>query len=1392
VAVLLLAVGLRAVASQNLLLNGSFEDGTNDWQLAGEAQCDQTVARTGRTGRTGRTDDGWEVAAQQTATARRLGFDPDAEGNIAIFKDDIPPSGAPADPDELAEMLRQPGWRVGWLNSDQLADPQCLNRDNVDALVLPYGASFPVKAADNFRRFLRTGGGFVSVGGYAFDNLLERTQAGWRPPSTNPPPAVDHAMWHCEIPSAELRGRGKLTFSGFLKADHVTGPGMAYLAIYQTAADGSLPEWKDLCQIRGTRDWEQVRHTFTVHPQAAVVDLRAGLYRCSGVACFDDIRLSDEAGQVILVSDFEQEFDPDQRQPHCWSRSDPHLCAVQSRTRHSGQRALMAQLRYETPAPERLNTRFGIPADDLRVEPTQLGVFDADYPLERVRFARAAPGQRVVEPALRIEGPLAGYAASGVVGFDQARWVPLINGYDCYGRLRGAAGALLRHYAGPYAGSSWAFFGVTNRNLFSKSEPAMAAALQGIVRSIARNTWLISLSTDYACYRQGEPVRLQLAVFNGGRREARLQVGVEVYEGEPLEGLWRGPDGLSRNQASKGSPLSGTPAGRAKPVVTLTGALNLGPGRTNLTSLEWKPRQFSTDFYHLLGRLWDDGREVDCLEGGFTVWNDQVIAAGPPLAYRDNYLRLGNRPMFMFGTDDWGYVFNTARETPLQWLRDMRQRRDFGVQIYENLQFGLPPSPAEQEQLLRKVDGVTQLAQKHQQVYFPCLLVGCNVAASDAQLAQHKEFCQVFAQRYHRAPGLIYYLNGDLRCQLSDAVTPQWNEFLRDRYGTSAKLRAAWGQRAPAQQLGSIPAEDFNDWGQAWGEVKAYDLNCFRAFLTRRWCSALIAGIRQFDTQHPTTAEFYQLPHQGVDILAGIDGLDLCNFGYFDRPNVDLARFPAICKYNDQRARGKSVGPGEYGVKTHPAWGDGKDYGYHLTRTRGQAIELFLGLAHYSLGLGASRIHNWCWKDDAHRVFPWGMTYPCDNVPKDILSVHRNQSLLFRQFAPVYQTPSVYVLTADSHRLGGGKWQVIEGILKSIDLALASHVDNLGTLNEAGLDIPGPAKAIFYPLPFCPQDETYARVLNWVRGGGVLYVSGDISYDELRQRTRTRRLEELCGVRFAGELYPNIALDAGSGRDQPCVKVEPLGARVLKQTAEGLPLVLEHQVGAGRVIFSTDPLELRRVPERRAAELELYQSVLRAAGIRRLGVSPDDPLLHVFRVALRDGGCVYVVFNTDESQPARRVTLTDCQPPVTLTVASRRPGLVWRDGRGNLRAVESQGECCLDSAPLATDETDGIIFTLDGKDLADSRALVLMPLKAGVVRWGRTAPWLKAIVETGEIHNGSWEAFETASAPAHGPTLDIRVTSDQALSLVLVCDRGAEPRWRKAIERAMTHPASLP
>lgn len=1300
-------------------------------------------------------------------------------GGVALFKDDIPISGAASSPDYLATVLQKAGFTISLLDADQLADKEQLNRDQYEVLVLPYGASFPVHAAANFRRFLKSGGKFLSVGGYAFDHLLERTSEGWRPYQPPLPPALDGVAWFCEIPAAELNKRGPLTFRGYLKTRDVAGPGFAHFSVYQIAADGSLPTWRDLCQVRGDQDWQESQFTFAVHPRAQTVSFRAGLYRCRGTAWFDDIEVVDQAGTVLLRGAFEEKPSMTRASRSWWS-SHEELCTWQSAVTRSGHGALESKLGFEIPSVERLNTRHGRPEDGLEVAPTQLGVFQADYRLERARSLAAAPMQATIDPAVRCDFPVEGWAACGVVGWNHARWIPLLNAYDSYGRLRGAASAMLRHYAGNWKGSSWAFFGVTNRDLFTPGQPEMTQALVNIVRSLVDDVYFSSMTTEFACYRQGDTAVVSLPIYNGGRKARSLRIALDIYDGAP--GVITTAESVNSNSAPHAAPLA-----------HFDFTVRAEPGQTNAVVKSWSIPESVSDFCYLRASLWDGTNEVDRIESGFVVRNADVVRSGPQLKFQENYLRFGDRPLFIFGTDDWAYTFNTQRETPLQWLRDMRQRRDLGVLIYENLQIGLPTSDAHRETFFRQLDGLMQLSQQYGQVYFAGLLIGYNAAAGDADLARQRVYCRDFARRNSETPGLIYYLNGDYRCELSSAVNQHWNDFLQTRYGSDAALRDAWGPNASPKALGDIPAEDYHDWEQSWDDVSAYDRNSFRVSLLRRWNSALISGIREFDTNHPASGEFYQLPHSGVDLPAGIDGLDLANFGFFEKPGADLAKFPALCVYNDQRARGKSGGPGEYGVKTHPAWGDGKDYGYHIARTREQAIDLFLAVPHYALGLGASRIHNWCWKDDAHRVFPWGMVYPCDGVPKDTAYLHRNLSLLFRHFAPVYQPPNVFLLTPDSHRMGGGKWKVIDGILTSIDLLLGTHVKNLGTLNEQWLDIPESAKAIFYPLPFCPTDAACEKLLNWVKEGGVLYVSGDVSYDELRRRTRLTRLEELCGVRFIEERYPNIAVDAASALDQPCVRVEPVDGQVITRAPDGTPLVIHHRVGRGQVILTTDPLELHSVPGRRAKDLALYRQVLELlAGVAPIKVVPDDPRVHVMTLPLVDGGTVWICFNQDESLPCRTVTVEHQLQPVTVTVAQHRPALLWFDGKGALRAVEAQGSCSVGNERVSSDATGGALLTLDARDLRQSRAVLLMPLRSGKVSWTSTADARDMVVETGDISDGKWRPLASQPISRTQDSFAFEVTPDQSLSLLLVCEKEDLNHWRAAIGNAMTNPASLP
>ena len=203
-------------------------------------------------------------------------------------------------------------------------------------------------------------------------------------------------------------------------------------------------------------------------------------------------------------------------------------------------------------------------------------------------------------------------------------------------------------------------------------------------------------------------------------------------------------------------------------------------------------------------------------------------------------------------------------------------------------------------------------------------------------------------------------------------------------------------------------------------------------------------------------------------------------------------------------------------------------------RTEEEAKRLFMAVAHYGLGMGACKVQNWCLRDASESVFPWGVFYPNGRVPKDLAYWHRNLSLVWRHFTPEYRVPEMAVLLPDGMRQGASPQTGVDIAFNCFRGLLSLHAD-FGVVNEQNIEaLTDGTKRLIWPSPFCPDDAAYEKVLAWVKAGGELLVTGDISMDANRKRTRTSRLKELCGVEFTGEIYrpPIRPVDGGECADQ--------------------------------------------------------------------------------------------------------------------------------------------------------------------------------------------------------------------------------------------------------------------
>ena len=697
---------------------------------------------------------------------------------------------------------------------------------------------------------------------------------------------------------------------------------------------------------------------------------------------------------------------------------------------------------------EPLNTRHGRPADTLRFEPDQIGVFDPGYHLRYVTGVRAGSNQDIIPASLKANIEVAGYSACSLLGSNSpvfpkkwGRHISIVEADDEFGRYRGDVGAMVHNYAGPYAKSSWAFFGVTNTDLFSKSGP-MLAHLSAIVNALVAKTYLHSLSTDLALYRDGETVNIECLAANMGRRDVPASVEFAIFDRD-------------RRRVFRSKKIN----------------LLLKAGGTESVQAEYQPNQFTSDLYRVTAQMTLNGKTVDTIETGFVADDLETVASGPKLRFKNNYFHFGERPVILSGTNATGAIFCSGNENPLVWDQDLARMSDNGQNVLRVLHFSPfvvgakkhEPIALDMDKLPisieRKLDALVQLCQRHKIVLFPTLHDWMPVELSDEELAAQHKFANLIAARYKDVPGFMIDIQNEPSVNLplkpdkseNPRVVALWNDYLRGKYGSDDALKAAWDKSPPQEKLGKVPylagTDDSDD-------RRTRDADWFRNVLHNRWAKANYDGAKEGDPDVLVTVGFLQ-EYFALNKLACVDGLDFANMHSYNP--IEVLR--ADMKLFDRRFQGKSISLGEFGsLADHNKRTAGED-------NPGQDVSRYLLTEHYLVGEGGSMLLNWCWKDMDDVVFPWGINYTCNGPAKDILKAYRNMSLLFGRIKPIYKPPPVF-LVAPLERMVGGKYdETVRALYGRVNELLNARAD-FGVIDDQHLNLlPKSAKALVYSEP---------------------------------------------------------------------------------------------------------------------------------------------------------------------------------------------------------------------------------------------------------------------------------------------------------------------------------------
>jgi hypothetical protein len=658
-----------------------------------------------------------------------------------------------------------------------------------------------------------------------------------------------------------------------------------------------------------------------------------------------------------------------------------------------------------------------------------------------------------------------------------------------------------------------------------------------------------------------------------------------------------------------------------------------------------------------------DGKIVDHEDNAFVAWNPAVIARGPKIGKSGNYFTINGKPSLLYGCQTfWGQTGNVTARSPLGFARDFAQMRSYGFRWTR----AFLPVGTEAEKRIN--DALVQLAQKNGIVIYDTTNL-TNTADPD-ELAKEVASIKATAARYKDVPGMVFDICNEPQFKSDDPALKKLVSDATDTGDWSAPAPTAyWRAMADAQ---------------------------------RRWAVANLNGVHESVPARLTSIGWSQGWAGGAamkDPLEASLDLDFTDRHYYG----DLGGFMPDFKDIDLRSLGKPLVLGECGAIDHPGfvaldpWNNGTDdagYDHRISF-----------LAHVVPGLGGAVMSSWHFRDPMEGIFPCGQTHQ-DNVPKPTALAYRACALALSRFQPATPSPKVMLLSPDAGRMGGQRDRAISAIHRAATLLIGSRVDYAVLPDSKLANMPSTVKAVFYPLPLDPSDQVIDNLIAFARKGGVVYVSGDLSYDANRQPTKRDRLKQLCGVAWKAGLGTAAAdgWPLGDDSTRPALNVDLAGAKAVT-TSDGVPSLTRYALGQGKVWFSTVPLE--QAIKITDTHRTLYRQVLVDAGLAPLNVTPDSPAICAFHVPGLDADA-WLFYNDG---PASDVSAGG----FTLHLAKGGTGTVIVAHDGAVRVIEAQGAVRRGQKTIANFASNGFLIALDDRDIAASRNLLALPLAPGTI-----------------------------------------------------------------------------
>jgi hypothetical protein len=825
----------------------------------------------------------------------------------------------------------------------------------------------------------------------------------------------------------------------------------------------------------------------------------------------------------------------------------------------------------------------------------------------------------------------------GATGTLDATLTPLIWGVKEHNRL---AAPLIQidHLTRAFIGGRWLLLTSDIPKEFWDSKDGLAFVTTLIDR--ARNgAQRFTLEPQYAVFAQGEPWRFELNLEQPHRPAQSIRVELTI--------------------AAEGAPRR-------------TEFLDFTPAQLPFqVGFQLAPSQ-AKGLVKIHARVLGAQKEIASYDTGFWMRDEAALRSGPVVSLSSDYFLIDGKVQPIVGTTTMASdVQRQYFEHPnaFVWNRDMDQIQQAGLNMLRGgwwtgwdkiTESGIPT-----EKSLRALEAYLLTAQKHrlpvQWTFFafePEVLGGKNPYLDPAALAAQQQMVRAVVERFRDVPFLIYDLINEpsfsnprrmwqTRPNGDEFEQRAWTDWLLKRYADRLSIAAAWHiTPLPPEGLIAFPIEaDFGGRNTVSGNsaARAYDYTLFAQESFTSWAKTLRDTIRDAGSKQFVTI--------GQDEGGVGDRLLVSYFGEeLDFTTNHTWWLNDVLLWDSLAAKfpGKPLLIQETGVQ-HEAALDGFTRRSELNE--GWLVERKLATA---LATSAGAIQ-WLWNTNDYMMqeqeLPIGALRPDGTLKPEgeaMIRLARFARENAQYFGPP-SSPDVIVVSSQALQFSPYIEEAITAQQRSIrTLEYDLHVQT-GMVGENQTIRPARNRLFILPSPQALSQRTWNRLLEYVRSGGNLLVTGPVERDE-----HWYPADRLAGIAHSKVVPLQNHYSELTVGDQHVQLTYSYQRQQRLERLDGVHGVQEIPYGSGRIFITAEPVELAENPD---ATARVYDYVLKKLSIRPAYDPKSAPNSVLVRASVMPDAVLYLLMN--ESNAEQQVAITDRNTGTELsaTIASQRARL---------------------------------------------------------------------------------------------------------------------------------------